>query len=116
MLLITNYSSIRSSLLAIATGGVGQQNAFPGLTGDVSNNSLGNFGSAFGINWGVESSFGANQNTSQMALFQQLIAQQSGAQGLTQNGDSNINALSGNKRSSQSSNEGSVKKQQTASL
>lgn len=87
------------------------------------NNSLGNFGSAVtGTNWGVESAA-----TNQMALFQQLFAQQNGvgggdnmssSQGLTQTGDVNINTLSGNKRISESSDEdgGSVKKQQTAAL
>ena len=79
------------------------------------NNSLGR----------VESSYGANPDASQLALFQQLMAQQSSGrgegvslvQGLTQNGDGNLSALSGNKRISESDEDGGArKKQQTASL
>lgn len=103
----------QQQLLAQA-GGYGQQSSFPGLAGGM-NNSLGR----------VESSYGANPDASQLALFQQLMAQQSSGldggvglvQGLAQNGDENLSALSGNKRISECDEDGGTrKKQQTAFL
>lgn len=87
------------------------------------NNSLGQFGSALGKNWDAESSYGASSDASQLAFFQQLIAQQSigrsggegSVEGLPQTGNSNLNTLSGNKRKSDDEG-GATKKQQISPM
>lgn len=84
------------------------------------NNSLGQLGSALGKNWEVESNYGAASDASQMAFFQQLIAQQSSGRGGGEGSAEGLtrNALSGNKRRIiESDDEGGLpKKQQTAPL